>query len=58
MNGAWCGRMPTSPSKAGATTASASPSNIDASGEITVTRITTLASFLAFSTTSSMPPTM
>ena len=58
MNGAWFGRMPTSPSKAGATTASASPSNIDASGEITVTCITSSPSFSAFATASSMPPTM
>src|SRR5690606_16738093 len=40
MNGAWRGRMPTSPSNAGAVTESASPSNIADSGEITVTCIT------------------
>jgi len=58
--GAWCGSMPTSPSKAGATTLSASPSNRIFSGEITDTLREAIsyarARASAFFSMSSAPP--
>src|SRR2546425_10891598 len=58
-NGAWPGRMPTWPSYAGATTASAAPSNTARSGETTATRITqAVARRFACSPTPSIPPSM